>query len=129
MAARPRRSRRRPARGSPSRPRRWRRSSPRTQPHLADARLHVVLRETVRSVGDEPRRLHARLRPRRLNLAPGRLPTVALAVLAARPAAGSAHAFLELFAGATDAALAGRLLLGVLDPADELVARQRRDVE
>jgi hypothetical protein len=50
-------------------------------------------------------------------------------VLAARPAARAAHAFLELFAGAADAALAGGLLLGVFDPADELVAGQRGDVK
>src|ERR1700759_1449195 len=53
---------------------------------------------------------------------------VALAVLAPRPAAGPAHAFLELFARAPDAALARGLLLGLLDPADELVAGERRDV-
>ena len=37
-------------------------------------------------------------------------------------------ALFQLLPGATDAALAGGLLLGVLDPADELVARQRCDV-
>src|SRR6185312_9555754 len=50
------------------------------------------------------------------------------AVLAARPAARSAHAFLQFFLGSPDAAFARFLLLGVFDPADELVARQRRDV-
>ena len=52
----------------------------------------------------------------------------ALAVLAPRPATRSALAFLEFFLGATDASFPGLLLLGVLDPADELVAAQRRAV-
>jgi len=52
----------------------------------------------------------------------------ALAVLAAGPAAGAAHAFFELFLGATDAAVSRGLLLGVFDPADELVAGERGDV-
>src|SRR6187549_2859957 len=56
------------------------------------------------------------------------LPAVALAVHAPRPAAGSALAFLQLFPRAANAAFSGRLLLGVLDPADELVARQGGDV-
>src|SRR5260370_20459201 len=51
-----------------------------------------------------------------------------LAVLATRPAARPAQALLELLLGPADAALSGRLLFGVIDPADELVARQRRDV-
>ncbi len=38
----------------------------------------------------------------------------ALAVLASRPAAGSALAFFELLAGSPDAALSGGLLLGIL---------------
>src|SRR3712207_2232857 len=63
-----------------------------------------------------------------VTLASAALAAVALAVLAAGPAAGPAHAVLELLARPLDAALAGLLLLGVLDPADELVARQRRDV-
>src|SRR5271154_3363063 len=58
----------------------------------------------------------------------GPLPASALAVLAARPAAGPALSFLQLFPRAPDAALAGGLLLGILDPADELVAGQGRDV-
>lgn len=45
----------------------------------------------------------------------------ALAMLAARPAARPALAFFELFLGPADAALPGGLLLGVIDPADELV--------
>lgn len=52
----------------------------------------------------------------------------ALAVAAAWPAAGSAHAFLQLFARAADAAFSSLLLFGVLDPADELVACQGGDV-
>jgi hypothetical protein len=47
---------------------------------------------------------------------------------APRPAAGPALAFLQLFLGPANAAFSGRLLLGILDPADELVAGQRRDV-
>ena len=52
----------------------------------------------------------------------------ALAMLAPRPAAGPALAFFELLLGPANAALSSHLLLGVLDPADELVARQGRDV-
>src|SRR6185295_12131161 len=47
---------------------------------------------------------------------------------ASRPAAGPALALFELLPGPADATRPGRLLLGILDPADELVARQRRDV-
>jgi hypothetical protein len=50
-------------------------------------------------------------------------------MVASRPAAGSAHAFFELFLGTTNAALARLLLLGILDPADELVASAGRDVQ
>ena len=67
-------------------------------------------------------------RSRRDATAPSRLPPVPLPVLAAGPAAGAAHAFVQLFAGAADAAFAGGLLFGVLDPADELVAGQGGDV-
>lgn len=56
------------------------------------------------------------------------LTPVSLAVAAARPAAGPALSFLELLAGAADAPLPGLLPLCVLHPADELVARQGRDV-
>jgi hypothetical protein len=49
-------------------------------------------------------------------------------VPAPRPAAGPALAFLELLLGPADAAFSGHLLLGIVDPADELVAGQRRDV-
>jgi hypothetical protein len=52
----------------------------------------------------------------------------AFAVLAPRPAAGSTLAFLQLLLSPANAALSGQLLLGLLDPADELVAGQRRDV-
>jgi len=52
----------------------------------------------------------------------------ALAVLAPRPAAGPALTLLELLLSPPNPALSGRLLLGILDPADELVAGQRRDV-
>jgi hypothetical protein len=49
-------------------------------------------------------------------------------VLAPRPAARSTLAFLKFLLRPTDAALSGGVLLGILDPADELVARQGRDV-
>jgi hypothetical protein len=52
----------------------------------------------------------------------------ALAVLAAWPATGSTLALFELLLGAANAACARRRLLGILDPADELVAGQRCDV-
>ena len=52
----------------------------------------------------------------------------ALAVLAPWPAAGPTLAFLQLLLGPANAAFSGHLLLGILDPADELVAGQRRDV-
>ncbi|MFY9763638.1 MAG: hypothetical protein WAK42_01300, partial [Mycobacterium sp.] len=44
----------------------------------------------------------------------------ALAMLAPRPAARPALAFVELLLGPADVALPGGLLLGVIDPADEL---------
>ena len=52
----------------------------------------------------------------------------ALAVLASRPAAGATLAFLELLLCPANAAPPGRLLLGILDPADEFVTSQGRDV-
>ena len=58
----------------------------------------------------------------------GWLPAVALAVLATRPAAGPALAFLELLPGPANPALPGGFLLGILDPADELIAGQGCDV-
>ena len=56
------------------------------------------------------------------------LSACAVAVLAPRPAAGPALAFLQLLLGPSNAARPGGLLLGGLDPADELVAGQWRDV-
>src|ERR1700736_4544222 len=58
----------------------------------------------------------------------GPLPTGAVAVLAPRPAAGPALALLQLLPGPPNAALPSGVLLGMLDPADELVAGQGRDV-
>ena len=52
----------------------------------------------------------------------------ALAMLAARPAARPTQAFFQLLLGPANAAFSGLLLLGILNPADELVAGQRRDV-
>jgi hypothetical protein len=52
----------------------------------------------------------------------------ALSVLAPRPAAGPTPAFLQFLPGPAYAPFSGRFLLGILDPADELVASQRRDV-
>jgi hypothetical protein len=52
----------------------------------------------------------------------------ALAVPAPLPAAGPTLAFLQFLLGPANAAFSGHLLLGILDPADELVAGQRRDV-
>src|SRR6188472_778150 len=68
---------------------------------------------------DERHRGHAARQP---------LPDGAVAVFAPRPAAGPALAVLELLLGPADATFSGPLLLGILDPADELVARQGRDV-
>jgi len=56
------------------------------------------------------------------------LSACALAVLAPWPAAGPTLAFLELLLRSANAAFPGHLLLGIFDPADELVAGQRRDV-
>src|SRR6266576_6955682 len=67
--------------------------------------------------------------PRRRLRAPSRpLSAGALAMLAPWPAAGPTLAFLQLLLGPANAALSGHLLLGIFDPADELVAGQRRDV-
>jgi hypothetical protein len=52
----------------------------------------------------------------------------ALAMLAAGPAARPALTLLELLLRSTDAPGSGRVLLGILDPADELVASEWRDV-
>ena len=56
------------------------------------------------------------------------LPAGALAVPAPRPAAGPTPAFLQFLLGPANAPFSGHLLLGILDPADELVTGQRRDV-
>jgi hypothetical protein len=47
---------------------------------------------------------------------------------APRPAAGPTLALLKLLPGTANTAFSGLVLLGVLDPADELVAGQSRDV-
>ena len=47
---------------------------------------------------------------------------------AAGPATGPPHALLELFLGPADSTVPGCLLLGILDPADELVASERGDI-
>ena len=52
----------------------------------------------------------------------------AFAVAAPRPAAGPTLAFLQLLLGSANAAFSSHLLLGIHDPADELVAGQGRDV-
>ena len=65
---------------------------------------------------------------RRCRGVPVDLSAGALAVLAPRPAAWPALAFFELLLGPPNAALSGHLLLGILDPADELVTRQGSDV-
>src|SRR5712672_1053066 len=56
------------------------------------------------------------------------LPASALTVLATWPATWTALAFFQLLLRPANAALSGHLLLGILDPADELIARQGRDV-
>jgi len=49
-------------------------------------------------------------------------------VATARPAAWPAHSVLKLFLSATDPAGSSLILLGVLNPTDELVASQGGDV-
>jgi hypothetical protein len=49
-------------------------------------------------------------------------------MLAPWPAAGPTLTFFQLLLGPANTAISGHLLLGILDPADELVAGQRRDV-
>ena len=49
-------------------------------------------------------------------------------MLTPRPAAGPTLAFLQLLLGPANAVFSGHLLFGVLDPADELVTGQGRDV-
>src|SRR3954462_6391480 len=52
----------------------------------------------------------------------------AFAVAASGPAARPTLAFLQLFLGSANAPFSGLLLLCILDPADELIAGQGRDV-
>src|SRR5579871_5372447 len=61
-------------------------------------------------------------------LRPPPLPAGPLPVLTPWPAARPALALLELLLGPTNTAFSGHILLGILYPADELVAGQRRDV-
>jgi len=49
-------------------------------------------------------------------------------MLASWPAAGSPLSLLELLLSSADASFSGGVALGIFDPADELVARERRDV-
>src|SRR5258705_11633460 len=63
-----------------------------------------------------------------LAISGGCLPARALTVLAPGPATWPALAFFQLLPRPANAALSGHLLLGILDPADELIARQGRDV-
>ena len=68
-------------------------------------------------------------RPAQVRGALGRLLSAdARAVRAPGPAAGPALAFFQLLLGAANASFSGHFPLGILDPADELVAGQRRDV-
>jgi len=57
-----------------------------------------------------------------------RLLARSLAMFATGPAAGSTLALFEFFIGSSNSTLAGGLLLGVFDPADELVAGEHGDV-
>jgi len=49
-------------------------------------------------------------------------------MLASWPAARSAFAFFQLLPGAANTAFTRRVLFGILDPADELIASQGCDV-
>lgn len=60
--------------------------------------------------------------------APASLLAGAIAMAATGPAARPAHAFLQLLLGPANAAFSSLLLLRILDPTDELVAGERRDV-
>src|SRR5581483_2114733 len=87
----------------------------------------------ARTTGFRRRRAHRAARRACLTVggSGGTQPTLsagALAVLAPWPATGPTLAFPELLLGPANAALSGHLPLGILDPADELVAGQRRDV-
>src|SRR5262245_2784926 len=56
------------------------------------------------------------------------LTTGALAMVAPGPTAGPTLAFLQLLLGSANPAFSRHPLLGVLDPANELIAGERRDV-
>jgi len=56
------------------------------------------------------------------------LPADTLAVLAPRPTARPTLPFLQLLLRPADPALSGGVLLGIFNPADELVAREWGDV-
>ena len=88
-----------------------------TSPPGARLDVAVVRAQLVPHVIEAERRLESRL-----------LLAVAFAMAAARPAARPTLAFLQLLLRSPDATLSGHLLLGILNPADELVAGQGRDV-
>jgi hypothetical protein len=77
------------------------------------------LRAVARPAGDVHIAVGADSRP---------LSTGAFAMLATRPATSPTLAPFQLLLGPADATLPRYLLLGILDPADEFVAGQRRDV-
>jgi hypothetical protein len=54
--------------------------------------------------------------------------TGSLSMCAARPTTGTALTLFEFFLGPTNPPLACHLLFGVIDPANELIASERRDV-
>src|SRR5207302_6514778 len=88
--------------------------------------LHAMPRssETPKTpVGSKPQPRTSGIRRRRWSLSAG-----ALAVPATWPAAGPTLAFPQLLLGPANATFSGHLLFGILDPTDELVAGQRRDV-
>jgi len=91
---------------------------------------------TARATGP-PRRCRARPSRSGTTASPARLfashrsrasPSSAFPVLAPWPTAGAALTRLELLLSAADTAFASLRLLGVIDPADELVACERGDV-
>jgi hypothetical protein len=49
-------------------------------------------------------------------------------MLTPRPAAGPSHALLQLLLRPANTTLSGDLLFGLLDPANELIPGQRRDI-
>ena len=82
----------------------------------------------LRAPADRHPDLRARALPGRVAARRSALGVLALAVRAPRPAAGPALSFFQLLLGPANPALPGLVLLGILDPADELVAGQGRDV-